>query len=51
MIAVVIILSIGLIIGIVSNIQYNRDMNKIKELEDRLDEYYKQRKERLDNIQ
>ena len=34
-------------IGIIANIQYNRDTNKIKELEERLDRYYKEREQRL----
>lgn len=43
MIAVVIILSISLIVGIIGNIQYNRDMKKINELEAKLKRRYNNR--------
>lgn len=34
-------------IGIIANIQYTKKMNEIKELEKRLDEYYKKREQNL----
>jgi hypothetical protein len=41
---------ISMVVGIVmymQNRKYNEDKNRIKELEDRLNEYYKQREQRL----
>jgi hypothetical protein len=47
MIGVIVTLAVCVVIGIIANIQYNREMNRMKELEDRLDEFYKQREQRL----
>ena len=47
MIGVIIILTVCITIGGIASIRMNREMNRIKELEDRLDEYYKQREQRL----
>ena len=47
MIGVIVTLVVCMVIGIMANIQYNREMNRIKELERRLDEYYKKREQRL----
>jgi hypothetical protein len=47
MIGVIVLIVVGIIL-IVSSIQeWNRDKNKIKELEERLDEYYKRRENRI----
>jgi hypothetical protein len=43
----IVTLTVCIAIGIIAYIRYNRQMNKIKELEQRLDEYYKQREQRL----
>ena len=47
MIGVVIILTVCITIGIIGSIKMNREMDRMKELEDRLEEYYKQRDGRL----
>ena len=47
MIGVVIILMVCITIGGIASIRMNREMDRIKELEDRLEEYYKQRDQRL----
>ena len=44
MIGVIITLMVCITIGVIASIRMNREMNRMKELEDRLDEYYKQRK-------
>ncbi len=47
MIGVIVVMIIGIIL-IVSSIQeWKRDIKRIKELEERLDEYYKKRENRL----
>jgi len=47
MIGIVILIVVGMIL-IVSSIQeWNRDKNRIKELEQRLNDYYKEREERI----
>lgn len=58
MIAVVIIMVVGITLIVSSIIEWNKDIKRIKELERRLDEYYKRRENRLlekfrdiDNIQ
>jgi hypothetical protein len=45
MIAVIMIIGITLIVS--SIIEWNRDIKRIKELENRLDEHYKEREKRL----
>ena len=47
MIGVIITLMVCITIGCIASIRMNREMNRMKELEDRLDEYYKQREQRL----
>ena len=47
MIAIITIIVVCITIGIISTIRMNREMNRIKELEDRLNEYYKDREQRL----
>ena len=47
MIGVIITLAVCITIGIIASIRMNREMNRMKELEDRLDEFYKQREQRL----
>ena len=51
MIGVIITLMVCITIGGIASIRMNREMDRIKELEkeleDRLDEYYKQREQRL----
>ena len=47
---VIVTLTVCIVIGIIAYIRYNRQMNKIKELEERLDEYYKKREDRLKKI-
>ena len=47
MIGVIITLVVCITIGVIASIRMNREMDRIKELEDRLDEYYKQREQRL----
>ena len=47
MIGVIITLMVCITIGGIASIRMNREMNRMKELEDRLDEYYKQREQRL----
>ena len=47
MIGVIITLMVCITIGVVASIRMNREMNRMKELEDRLDEYYKQREQKL----
>ena len=47
MIGVVITIVVCITIGIISIIRMNRSINRIKELENRLNEYYKERELRL----
>ena len=47
MIGIVLTIMVWMVIGAVAAIQYNKKVNKIKELEQRLDEYYKEREKRL----
>ena len=47
MIGVVITIVVCITIGIISTIRMNREMNRMKELENRLNEYYKEREQRL----
>ena len=47
MIGVIITLMVCITIGVVASIRMNREMDRMKELEDRLDEYYKQREQKL----
>ena len=47
MIGVIITLVVCITIGGIASIRMNREMDRMKELEDRLDEYYKQREQRL----
>ena len=47
MIGVVTTLVVCITIGVIASIRMNREMDRIKELEDRLDEFYKQREQRL----
>ena len=46
MIAVIMIM-IGITLIVSSIIEWNKDMNRIQELENRLDEHYKEREKRL----
>ena len=50
MIAIITIIVVCITIGIISTIRMNREMNRMKELENRLNEYYKEREQRLNNI-
>ena len=47
MIGVIITLMVCITIGGIASIRMNREMDRMKELEDRLDEFYKQREQRL----
>ena len=47
MIVVIILIVVGMILIGSSITEWNKDMNRIKELENRLDEYYKEREQRL----
>ena len=47
MIAIITIIVVCITIGIISTIRMNREMNRMKELENRLNEYYKEREQRL----
>ena len=49
MIAVITIIVVCITIGIISTIRMNKSINRIKELEQRLDEYYKRRENNLIN--
>jgi len=46
---IVVIMIIGITLIVSSIIEWNTDIKRIKELENRLDEYYKQREERILN--
>ena len=47
MIGVVITIIVCITIGVIASVRMNKEMNRMKELEDRLDEYYKQREQTL----
>ena len=47
MIVVITIIVVCITIGIISTIRMNKSIKRIKELENRLTEYYKQREQRL----
>ena len=49
MIAVITIIVVCITIGIISTIRMNKSIKRIKELEQRLDEYYKRRENNLIN--
>ena len=51
MIEIITISVIAITIGTIAIIRMNNTFKRIKELKNRLDQYYKQRKKRLDNIQ
>ena len=38
---------LGMMMAAIGSFQYNKDMNKIKELEEKLDRYYREREQRL----
>jgi hypothetical protein len=44
---IVVIMIIGITLIVSSIIEWNKDMNRIQELENRLDEHYKEREKRL----
>ena len=50
MLAIITITIVAITIGVIANIRMNKEINRMKELEQRLDEYYKQRERRLHNI-
>jgi hypothetical protein len=47
MIGIVIMIVIGITLIVSSIIEWNKDMNRIKELENRLEQHYKERENRL----
>ncbi len=47
MIQVIVVLVVCITIGIMSILQTNRETKRIKELENRLEQYYKEREKRL----
>ena len=47
MIGVVTTLVVCITIGVIASIRMNKEMDRMKELEDRLDEFYKQREQKL----
>ena len=47
MIGIVVVMIVSVIVMYNQHTNYIKDKNKIKELEDRLNEYYEQRKQRL----
>jgi len=47
MIGVIVIMIIGVILIVGSIQEWNRDIKRIKELENRLEQYYKEREKRL----
>ena len=49
MIAIITIIVVCITIGIISTIRMNKSIKRIKELEQRLDEYYKRRENNLIN--
>ena len=44
---IIVTLTVSVMIVLIAYIRYNKQMNKIKELEQKLDEYYKKREQRL----
>ena len=50
MIGIVILIVVGMILIGSSITEWNKDMNRIKELENRLDEYYIEREKRLEKL-
>jgi DNA polymerase/3'-5' exonuclease PolX len=50
MIGVIILIVVGITLIGSSIIEWNKDMNRIQELENRLDEYYKEREKRLEKL-
>ena len=44
---IVVIMIIGITLIVSSIIEWNRDIKRIKELENRLEQYYKEREQRL----
>jgi hypothetical protein len=47
MIKIVVLIVVGITLIVSSIIEWNKDIKRIKELEDRLNEYYKDREQRL----
>jgi hypothetical protein len=47
MIKIVVLIVVGITLIVSSIIEWNKDIKRIKELENRLDEYYKEREQRL----
>ena len=47
MIKIVVLIVVGITLIVSSIIEWYRDMNRIKELENRLEQYYKEREKRL----
>ena len=47
MIGVVTTLVVCITIGVIASIRMNKEIDRMKELEDRLDEFYKQREQKL----
>ena len=47
MIKIVVLIVVGITLIVSSIIEWNKDIKKIKELEEMLDMYYKERKQRL----
>ena len=51
MIGIITISVIAITIGTIAIIRMNNTFKRIRQLEDRLDEYYKQRKQRIHNYE
>ena len=49
MLAIITITVVAITIGVIANARMNKEINRMKELEQRLDEYYKQREQKLNN--
>ena len=47
MITIIVLIVIGITLIVSSIIEWNRDKNRIQELENRLEQYYKEREKRL----
>jgi hypothetical protein len=47
MIKIVVLIVVGITLIVSSIIEWNKDIKRIKELEEMLDRYYKERKQRL----
>jgi hypothetical protein len=47
MIKIVVLIVVGITLIVSSIIEWNKDIKRIKELEDRLNQYYKEREQRL----